>query len=50
MEFCVCVCVFFFLQMKRRKVMEFSELQIHKQPGTEIIKDEHVITFLEEKN
>ena len=29
--------------------MLFSELQIHKQPGTEIIKDEHVITFLEEK-
>ena len=29
--------------------MEFSELQIHKQPRPEIIKDEHVITFLEEK-
>ena len=29
--------------------MEFSELQLRKQPGTEIIKDEHVITFLEEK-
>ena len=29
--------------------MEFSELQIHKQPRTEIIKDEHVITFLEDK-
>ena len=29
--------------------MEFSELQLHKQPRTEIIKDEHVITFLEEK-
>ena len=29
--------------------MEFSELQLHKQPGTEIIKDEHVITFLEKK-
>ena len=29
--------------------MELSELQLHKQPGTEIIKDKHVITFLEEK-
>ena len=29
--------------------MEFSELQIHKQPRTEIIKDEHVITFRKEK-
>ena len=35
--------------MKRRQEMEFSELQIHKQPGIEIIKDEYVITFLEEK-
>ena len=30
--------------------MEFSELSLHKQPRTEIIKDEHVITFLEVKN
>ena len=29
--------------------MEFSELPLHKQPRTEIIKDEYVITFLEEK-
>ena len=31
--------------------MEFStlQLQLHKQPGPEIIKDEHVITFLKEK-
>ena len=30
--------------------MEFSELQLHKHPQPEIIKDEHVITFLKEKN
>ena len=29
--------------------MEFSELQLHKQPKTEIINNEHVITLLEEK-
>ena len=31
--------------------MEFSELQLqpHKQPRPEIIKDEHIITFLKEK-
>ena len=29
--------------------MEFSELQLHKHPQPEIIKDEHVIIFLKEK-
>ena len=29
--------------------MEFSELQLHKHPQPEIIKDEHVINFLKEK-
>ena len=38
-----------FLTAERRQVMEFSELQLHKHPQPEIIKDYLVITFLKEK-
>ena len=44
MEFCGV-----FLTAERRQVMELTELQLHKYHHPEIIKDEHVITFLKEK-